>query len=276
MTDSEERAMLRILHWNILHGGGSKRMPEILLALLDSKPDLILLSEYRTTIGGQIRGILADHGLEYQQTSLPAQHKNGLLWASRYPLRRSTQPAPTTHGLSNRWLDVSVEGHNLQLTGVHIPDDSRPTARTTCWQALVASARLNCAQSHIFVGDFNTGRHGLDEAGRTFTCTSQLGAVCTLGYADAFRVFAPAKREWTWLAPNRPFVKPENTVLSGGFRLDSALVSAPLVPRLLRADYLHSVRETGVSDHSAMIIDLAPPPAILQKCEDSMRETAIF
>ena len=272
----KERAMLRLLHWNILHGGGARRMPEILLNLLEHKPDLILLSEYRTTIGGQIRGILADQGLAHQQTSLPARHKNGLLWASRFPLSLSQQPAPTAHGLSSRWLDVLVEGHDLQLTGVHIPDDSKPTARATCWQAMVASAGFNREKSHIFVGDFNTGRHGLDEEGRTFTCTSQLGAVCTLGYADAYRVFAPERREWTWHAPARSNVKPANTARSGGFRLDSALVSKPLLPRLTRADYLHSVRETGVSDHSAMIIELAPAAAILQKCEDSMRETAIF
>lgn len=268
--------MLRLLHWNILHGGGARRMPEILLNLLEHKPDLILLSEYRTTIGGQIRGILADQGLLHQQTSLPAQHKNGLLWASRIPLALSQQPAPTSHGLSSRWLDVLVEGHELQLTGVHIPDDSRPTARAACWQAIVASARLNREKSHIFVGDFNTGRHGLDEEGRTFTCTSQLGAVCTLGYADAYRVFAPDKREWTWHAPSRSHVKPENTARSGGFRLDSALVSQALVPRLTRAEYVHSVRETGVSDHSAMIVELAQPNNFSQKCVDSMRETAIF
>jgi exonuclease III len=268
--------MLRLLHWNILHGGGARRMPEILLNLLSHKPDLILLSEYRTTIGGQIRGILADHGLEHQQTSLPAPHKNGLLWASRFGLTRSTQPAPAAHGLSSRWLDVCVEGHDLQLTGVHIPDDSRPTARAVCWQSMVTSARLNREKSHIFVGDFNTGRHGLDEAGRTFTCTSQLGAVCTLGYADAYRVFAPETREWTWHAPARTHVKPANTALSGGFRIDTALVSGPLLPRLIRADYVHSVRETGVSDHSAMILELDAAGSISQKCEVSMRETAIF
>lgn len=276
MTDARERALIRILHWNILHGGGSKRMPEIVLALLSHKPDLILLSEFRTTIGGQIRGILADHGLDHQQTSLPAPHKNGLLWASRYPLQRSSQPGPTAHGLGSRWLDIHVDGQDLQLTGVHIPDGSRPTARAVCWQSMVATARLNRDKSHIFVGDFNTGRHGLDEVGRTFTCTSQLGLVCTLGYVDAFRVFTPDKREWTWLAPAGPHVKSANTASSGGFRLDSALVSQRAAPRLVRAEYEHSVRETGVSDHSAMIIDLAPPGAILQKYEDSMRETAIF
>ncbi|MBX3378953.1 MAG: endonuclease/exonuclease/phosphatase family protein [Phycisphaeraceae bacterium] len=268
--------MLRLIHWNILHGGGSRRMPEILLNLLSHRPDLILLSEYRTTVGGQIRGVLADHGLHHQETSLPAPRKNGLLWASRFPLRRSQQPAPTSHALGNRWLDMHVEGHDLQVTGVHIPDDSRPTARAACWQSIVASARLNSEQSHIFIGDLNTGRHRLDEEGRTFTCTSQLGSVCTLGYVDAYRVFHPHTREWTWHAPAKSRANPANTALSGGFRLDSALVSRTLLPRLARADYLHSVRETGISDHSAMIVDLTPAGTISQKCVDSTRETAIF
>lgn len=268
--------MIRIIHWNILHGGGSRRMPEIILALLTQKPDLILLSEYRTTIGGQIRGVLADHGLEFQHSSLPARHKNGLLWASRFPLGVPENPSPTTHGLSSRWLEVIVEGQDLQLTGLHIPDDSRPTARAVCWRAIVAHAHKHQGNPHIFVGDFNTGRHGLDEEGRTFTCTSQLGAVCTLGYVDAFRVFAPGVREWTWKAPIGSRARPANTALSGGFRLDSALVSPPLVSRLVRADYIHSVRETGISDHSAMVVELDGPAAGKQKCVDLMRETAIF
>lgn len=268
--------MIRIIHWNILHGGGSRRMPEIVLNLLTHKPDLILLSEYRTTIGGQIRGVLADHGLEHQRSSLPAPHKNGLLWASRLPLHIPGNPAPTTHGLSARWLEVAVEGLDLRLTGLHIPDDSRPTARAVCWRAVVEHAKAQKKNRHIFVGDLNTGRHGLDEEGRTFTCTSQLGAVCTLGYADAFRVFSPRTREWTWKAPLGSRARPASTALSGGFRLDSALVSAPLIPRLLRADYLHCVRETGVSDHSAMVLDLNEADDQTQKCVDLMRETAIF
>ncbi|MBX3389573.1 MAG: endonuclease/exonuclease/phosphatase family protein [Phycisphaeraceae bacterium] len=268
--------MIRIIHWNILHGGGSRRMPEIILNLLAQKPDLILLSEYRTTVGGQIRGVLADHGLEHQRSSLPAAHKNGLMWASRFPLEVPPSPAPATHGLGTRWLEVIVEGHDLHLTGLHIPDDSRPAARAVCWRAIVNHARIQKDKSHIFLGDFNTGRHGLDEEGRTFTCTSQLGAVCTLGYADAFRVFSPRAREWTWKAPLGSRARPASTALSGGFRLDSALVSPPLVSRLARADYIHSVRKTGISDHSAMVVELDTAGSGKQKCVDLMRETAIF
>ncbi|MFO0861681.1 MAG: endonuclease/exonuclease/phosphatase family protein [Phycisphaerales bacterium] len=268
--------MIRVLHWNILHGGGARRMPEIVLSLLGEAPDVILLSEYRTTIGGQIRGVLADHGLVHQCSSLPAKHKNGLLVASRFSIEGLPGSAPNTHGLSARWIDAWLPQANLHLTGLHIPDDSHPTARATCWQRVVASARVHRAQPHVFLGDFNTGRHHIDEEGRTFTCTAQLGAVATLGYADAFRIFAPDAREWTWIAPVRSRLRPENTAGSGGFRIDSALVSPALLPRMRGARYSHSVREKGISDHSAMVVEFSTETPCEQKSEDFTRETAIF
>lgn len=273
---------MRILHWNILHGGGSRRMPAIVLSLLEHKPDVVVLTEYRVTIGGQMRGVLADHGLVHQLCTEPAKGKNGVLIASRWSLRRIDPPSQLPAGLHVRWLDAvlgTTEGE-LLLTGVHIPDDSRPSPKAAFWRQMVAVAEQRCAQRHVFIGDFNTGRHRLDETGATFGCTGLLGAVCTLGYADAFRHFSPDRREWTWLHPGVNRAKPANTGTfapsSPGFRIDSALVSAPLVPLLRGAFYSHSERETGVSDHSAMLVDLEISGVEGKKCADSAPETAIF
>jgi hypothetical protein len=64
---------MRILAWNILHGGSGRRLPEIVLALLGHRPDVVVLSEFRARLGGQIRGILADHGLSHQAATPPPQ-----------------------------------------------------------------------------------------------------------------------------------------------------------------------------------------------------------
>lgn len=276
---------MRILHWNILHGGGSRRMPEIVLALLAHKPDVVVLTEYRITIGGQIRGVLGDHGLSHQLSSDPPKGKNGIVIASRSPLRHVSTPADLPAALHPRWLDAAIaidgaETGELLLTGVHIPDDSRPSPKAAFWRQMLTLAEKRCAQLHLFIGDFNTGRHRLDEAGATFGCTGLLGAVCTLGYADAFRHFHPERREWTWLPPTGDRAKPANTGTfappMAGFRIDSALVSGPLVPCLRAAFYSHSERETAVSDHSAMLVDLEISASLVKKCADSAPETAIF
>lgn len=273
---------MRILHWNILHGGGSRRMPEIVLSLLAHAPDVVVLTEYRVTIGGQIRGVLADHGLTHQLCTEPAKGKNGVLIAARAPLAWIPPPDGLPKPLHARWLDAAVatsEG-GLFLTGVHIPDDSRPSPKAAFWRQMLAVAEVRQKERHLFIGDFNTGRHRLDELGSSFGCTSLLGAVCTLGYADAYRHFHPDRREWTWIPPTPDSAKPSNTGTfappASGFRIDSALVSEPLVCRLRAAFYSHSERETAVSDHSAMIVDLDISGAEGKKCADSAPETAIF
>ena len=222
---------MRIVHWNILHGGGSRRMPEITLSLLEHRPDVIVITEYRTTIGGQIRGVLADHGLASQFCTDPAKGKNGVLIASRRSGERIATPRDLPEALHTRWLDVRLPaaGGDVSITGVHVPDDSRPTAKAAFWRRMVDLATNRASERHLFIGDFNTGRHRLDESGATFGCTSLLGAVCTLGYVDAFRHFEPERREWSWRRPrpDRATSGESGTFApsQAGFRIDTALVS---------------------------------------------------
>jgi hypothetical protein len=39
----------------------------------------------------------------------------------------------------------------------------------------------------LFVGDWNTGAHRLDETGKTFVCAEHLGTLSTLGWRDLWR-----------------------------------------------------------------------------------------
>lgn len=102
----------------------------------------------------------------------------------------------------------------------------------------------------MIVGDFNTGRHHLDEAGQTFTCTALLGQLATMGYADAYRATAPDGREASWFSHT-----------GQGFRLDHAFVSAPLAGSVRAARYAHELRLAGLSDHAPMRLDLDPGAA---------------
>lgn len=259
--------MIRLLHWNILHGGGARRLPEITLAILAHQPDVVLLSEFRTTTGGQIAGMLADRGLIHQHHTKPVPGSNGLLLASRFEWSIGDGPTPPGR-LASRWLDVALgPPADFWLTGVHVPDGHAPDPRAHFWQSMVELSRARHEQPHLFLGDLNTGRHRLDEAGATFTCTSALGKVATLGYSDAFRHFQPDGREATWSPPaRRAFAgtTSANTsppTLSNGFRLDSALVSRPLLPRLRRAWYSHAERQSRISDHSVMLLEIDKSPA---------------
>ena len=99
----------------------------------------------------------------------------------------------------------------------------------------------------MIIGDLNLGRHHLDERGATFRSTAMLGKLATLGYIDAWRHTHPDGREYSWYSHE-----------GSGFRIDHALVSAPIARAVTGAWYSHAERDDGISDHSALLVDLDP------------------
>lgn len=236
--------MIRLLNWNILHGGGPKRTPEIALRLIEHTPDIVMLCEFRRTFGGQIAAVLADHGLTHHASTDPGLGTNGVLIASRWPILRG--PTPEGPVFEQRWLEVSVPSLDLSLVGVHIPDDSRPDDKARCWRAVVDRGRELRAKKSVVLGDFNTGRPHEDEPGATLGCTGLMGALCTLGFVDAWRERFPRGREYSWYSRT-----------GAGFRVDHAFVSSGLRENLVAARFSHAERIERVSDHSALLVDLS-------------------
>ena len=245
--------MPTFLAWNLRHGGGVRGMPHITLALLEHNPDVLVLSEFRGITGGQIAGILADHGWSHQVDTKAPKGTNGLLIASRYPLRCEPSGAPPSGALAHaallrRYAEVEIPALDLALAGLNIPCYGNGLGWYAFFPGVLAPARRRRDQAFIVMGDFNAGRHHLDENGATFTCTRCIGQLAAMGYADAFRRLHPSAREFTWY-----------THEGAGFRLDHAFNSAPLTPRLRACRYSHRERESKLSDHSALILTLAEP-----------------
>lgn len=256
---------MRLLAWNILHGG-SRRMPEIALALLEQAADVIVISEYRRTMGGQLRALLAEHGWEHQLCTEPHLGKNGMLLASRH--RLVERRAPVDPPVDGRWVHAHLPGLPLDVIGIHAPDgQTDPTLQTAYWRYLLDTTRSLKDVPCVVLGDFNTGRHKADEAGKTFRCTSLLGLLCTHGYADAWRLLHPQTREFTWFSHT-----------GGGFRIDAAYITAPLTGGLRSASHVHALRQSGASDHAPIMIELdmtacspGPPNAGIPEVRTSLQ-----
>jgi exonuclease III len=97
----------------------------------------------------------------------------------------------------------------------------------------------------ILIGDFNTGKRYIDEDGATFIGSEYMDQLGVLGYLDSWRTLNPESREYTW------FSSAQN-----GFRLDYAFLSHALVPQLSYAKHVDAPRLNGVTDHSALLVDL--------------------
>ncbi|MBX3365281.1 MAG: endonuclease/exonuclease/phosphatase family protein [Phycisphaeraceae bacterium] len=235
--------MATIFTWNILHGGG-RRTPEILLRLLASQADVLVLSEYRSSRGGGVRGVLADHGWGYQQCTDPAPGRNGLLVASRVPLGEVQGAAPP-EALAGKWAMVDIPDLGFSLAGVHIPESRTGTAKYEAWAFVLDVARSRAKMPFVIAGDLNTGRTGQDEEQPVLTCSAFMGRLWTVGYRDAWRELHPDDREYSWYSHE-----------GNGFRLDHVLVSAPLAERLDAAWYAHDDRVSGLSDHASLTVRL--------------------
>lgn len=234
----------RFLAWNILHGGGARRTPEIALAILAHQPDIVVLSEFRAARGSAIRAALADRGLDHQFTTGP-RDGNGMLVASRCAVNPA--PArPDLPGRSGRFIECTLPGRALRLAGVHAPDENDPSAQLRFWNFLVRFARAHAHEPCLVLGDFNTGRRGQDGPARSPACEPLLGTFCSLGFRDAWRLrHGPDARAVTWAGGR-----------SRGRRIDGAYLSAPLADSLQDIVYSGVEREAGLSDHSPLVLDL--------------------
>jgi exodeoxyribonuclease-3 len=66
------------------------------------------------------------------------------------------------------------------------------------------------------------------------------------GFQDAFRLVAPTTCEYSWVGRT-----------GDGYRYDHCFVSGDMEPMVVNCCYDHSPRLTGLSDHSALILELA-------------------
>jgi exonuclease III len=231
---------MRLLAWNIRQGGGS-RLPRIAEALKRHDADIVILSEYR---GGPSahRLCAALHVLGYRHatTVVPPPSRNGVLVAARCPFRE--------HGAVNMRLPepyrmVSVEFAMFRLVGIYMPN---LLAKLPYWEALIAALSSESAGSALAIGDFNTCRAYLDEAGAIDATAHYMDAIEQIGFHDLWRHRYPDRREYSWFSTR-----------NNGFRIDHAFLSKDLAACAGIVHYSHEERIARLSDHSPLILELA-------------------
>jgi len=258
---------IRVVCWNIRAGGG-KRLPQICAALRRWRPDVLALSEFRgTAASSELADWLASRGLSFQRTTASQREpaRNGLLVASRYPLRPPPVPVPAPRDAGDRmlwdarWLHVRLvlpenPDLDLELAAVHVPN--RVSGRKFPFLDRVARFAASTSKRPVpalIAGDTNSGRQGLDEARPVFDRREHgwFERLETAGWSDAFRTRNPTGRAYTWYSPNG----------DNGFRLDQMFLSPPLAPALtdIRHRWAGGARRAGVSDHAALVAALTLP-----------------
>ena len=232
--------MTRLLCWNIRHGGGS-RTEAIAEAISAHDPDIVVLTEFRHNgFGARLHAHFANMGLIHHRSGQAAAPANTVSIASRLPLT----PLPRRGDLG-AWphLVVAARCGNIRLTGLYFPNLKE---KLPLLEYMLNLPPAYLKEPALLVGDLNSGKKGLDGPDNfAFFGTPYIEKLEAQGWTDGFRHFQGDAQEFTWYSHR-----------ANGYRLDHAFASPPMTARLLNVRYSHRERETGLSDHSILIVDL--------------------
>lgn len=250
--------MFRVLTVNLMQGGGTRK--SAIVDLVDHfGPDVAVFSEYRASNGADLLDGLARIGLEnHVGEGDPKGGHASVLIASRHDLTPGGTHIPSETD-AHRWQHVTIDAVGWDLVGCSIPGSGAPDQpepghrKSAFWSGVLSNESDLQHRPTIITGDFNTGRHLVDERGSTFSCAESFESMLQRGWTDAFRrlqgeVWAP-----TWWSPR----------YGNGFRLDHALLS-PGAPEPVDCKYVTEVdgkKVCGpgkgmVTDHALMVTDL--------------------
>jgi len=233
---------MKILSWNILHGGG-KRIADIIDAIKRHQPDIVTLQEFRHSSSKEaLLNGLTELGLAQQIVpETNSARENTLVIASRYKFKATPFPGNSipTHAIQATFPEIDG---GLNLIAVHLPHKK---LQIPYFHALLDLPKSVKAENSIIIGDFNSGIPFEDSETKSFYATHLFQQLLTDGWIDAWRSRNKKKREFTWIS----------TKQQNGFRYDHALVSPSFDRRTQEVRYDHQVRLNGISDHSLMILD---------------------
>lgn len=235
--------MIRALSWNILQGGG-RRTDEIVSYFEGVRADIIVLQEFRDGPNGdQIRAALKGLGLTHQfMAEADKTGGNTLFVAARFAFDAGDFMADRTgpcHIIEAAFLEMP-----LVLLNIHFPQKA---AQKPLFSQLDQDTPSLLEAPVLMLGDMNCGIPFEDSDTKTFQNTGRFQALLEAGWVDLWRRDNPEAKAFSWISPRT----------GNGFRYDHAFASSKL--DVMSVDYDHTVREGGLSDHSALMVSFKAP-----------------
>jgi exonuclease III len=253
---------VRVLTWNV--AGRVAKQTEQAGKVAACGADVVALQEVTARTEPLWRAALAAAGYGACECTVallpapPTRRRLAVLTAARSPL--SLLEGPPDLPWPERVLCCSVDG--IEIVNLHSPIAPSPElAKIRTHEAVAAYLRGSTPAPRVLCGDLNTPRRELaDGTLLTFAHDSrgklrpergerwdlaERSLIRDLGWVDAFRSlngYGSRDASWTFKDDR------------GGWRLDHVLVSG-LEP--VACSYAHEWRRSGLSDHSALVVDLA-------------------
>jgi exodeoxyribonuclease III len=237
MGNERDTRTIRLLTFNLRQGGRS-RSEGIAETVLCHRPDIAVLTEYRTSTA-PLLAYLAEEGLCFQATSNPALRENGVCVVSRLPFSvcsNTRHPSPSPR----LWLQVRFAAFDLGAiyNGIH----GSGYAAFADW--LDGVLLRNRRRRFIMMGDLNQlemGDGGNERPG-------WVEWLREIGYTDAWRRLHPTERDYSWTNHNGTRT-----------RVDYMFLARRIAPYLTYAHYDHDEQNGNVSDHDPLVVEMTEP-----------------
>lgn len=177
---------------------------------------------------------------------VPRQGERGVMICSRLVLE--APPEPLVSYLPERVEVASVGG--LEVIGVYAPSRDESAERIARKRRFLAELMTVVGAKErprsVLIGDLNiverTQHQDRVFSEWEFELYEELPE---LGWLDAYRALHPDRFELSWVDGE-----------GHGYRFDHTFVSGELSEWVLRCEYDHGPRESDLSDHSAMVIEI--------------------
>ena len=225
--------------WNLRHGGGVRTEKILCSIKVNNKVDVWVLTEYRNNQNREIfeQGLKKQGYLYFQSINVEPK-LNSVLIASKIEFKSKTFPNLKEH--EQRIIKIEIEKYTIY--GCYFPNMN---IKKVIFDFLMSEIEKYGTNNLIFTGDFNTGKHYLDEKGATFLHANFLDLFEKVGLIDAWREIHKVKKEFSWFSH-----------IGNGFRLDHFFIDKNLTDKIIDCEYIHKYREEKISDHSMMILEL--------------------
>jgi exodeoxyribonuclease-3 len=261
---------MRLVTWNV--NSLRARLPRVLELLDEHAPDVLCVQETKTEAAAFPHDQLAAAG--YRAPHPPGGRWAGVAILAREPLALE-EPARGLPGEpvqdECRWVEATVQDGSrppVRVVSTYVPNgrvvDSEWYAQKLDFLAaaaervrqlratgppLVVAGDMNVAPADIDVYDpaaFATETHVTPPERAALRALADAGPL-----ADAVRLLHPDEQQFTWWD-----YRAGHFHKGLGLRIDLALVSEELVPRLTRADIERSYRKgSRPSDHAPLVVE---------------------
>jgi exonuclease III len=252
---------VRLITWNV--NRRIERLTAQAAALAAREPDVVTLQEITARSWPLWQAALETVGLTHAVCSWPPRPRRTVVLIAA---RAALEPADA---LAVPWPETTLAARvgGVTVHTAHVPNAANGWVKPDTLAALRAGL-AETSGARVLCGDLNTPRREhpdgtvisfardtherlREERGERWD-SAELGVVprlSELGFADAFRsLHGYERKEPSWVFRH-----------GGGWRLDHVFISAELEP--VAATYHHAWRDDGLSDHSALEVDLRPRPA---------------